>query len=115
MRITIKPLNCYKAIYIPLFIALFPTLVFRRTYESLQEALPGIRGDAAYLRILHLAASTQEAEVQAALELLLEAQQVPEPERVKELVRPAAPAVPAMAIPDVDLTGYDQLLGEVSL
>ena len=77
--------------------------------------MPGIRGDAAYLRILHLAASTQEAEVQAALELLLEAQQVPEPERVKELVRPAAPAVPAMAVPDVDLTGYDQLLGEVSL
>jgi hypothetical protein len=94
--------------------AWFPTLVFRRTYERLQEALPGIRGDAAYLRILHLAASTQEAEVQAALELLLEAQQVPEPERVKELVRPAPPAVSARAVPEVDLASYDQLLGGVS-
>jgi hypothetical protein len=33
-----------------------------------------------------LAASTQEAEVQAALELVLEAGQVPEPDRVRELV-----------------------------
>lgn len=94
--------------------ALFPSLVFRRTYESLPEALPGIRGDAAYLRILHLAASTQEAAVPAALELLLEAQQVPEPERVKELVRPAPSAVPARAVPAVDLAGYEQLLGGVS-
>jgi hypothetical protein len=94
--------------------AWFPTLVFRRTDATLPEALPGIRGDAAYLRILHLAASTQEAEVQAALELLLEAQQVPEPERVKELVRPAPPAVSARAVPEVDLASYDQLLGGVS-
>jgi hypothetical protein len=76
--------------------------------------LPGIRGDAAYLRILHLAASTQEAEVQEALELLLEVQQVPEPERVKERVRPVPPQVPAMAVPQVELAGYDQLLGGVS-
>ncbi|MCP5127739.1 MAG: hypothetical protein H6973_19635 [Gammaproteobacteria bacterium] len=69
------------------------------------------RGDAAYLRLLHLAASTQEADVQAALERVLEAGQVPEPDRVRELVRPATPVVPALAIPAVELASYDALLG----
>jgi transposase InsO family protein len=93
--------------------ALFPTLVFRRAYEALQRAYPGISGDSAYLRILHLAASTQEADVHTALELLLDAGQVPEAERVKELVRPVAPPIPAMSAPAVDLAVYDTLLGEV--
>lgn len=92
---------------------LFPTLVFRRAYEALQAAYPGTSGDAAYLRILHLAASTQESEVQSALELLLDAGQVPEAERVKELVRPVPPPIPAMAVPIVDLALYDTLLGEM--
>jgi hypothetical protein len=91
--------------------ALFPTLVFRRAYAALQAAHPGTAGDAAYLRLLHLAASTQETEVQAALELVLEAGQVPGPDRVRELVRPATPVVPALAIPAVELASYDALLG----
>jgi hypothetical protein len=93
--------------------ALFPTLVFRRAYEALQSTYPGTSGDAHYLRILHLAASTHEREVQTALELLLDAGQVPEVEWVKELVRPVAPSIPAMAVPPVDLALYDTLLGEV--
>jgi hypothetical protein len=94
--------------------ALFPTLVFRRAYEALQAAYPGTAGDAAYLRILHLAASTQESEVHSALELLWEAGQVPEVERVKELVHPLPrPVIPVMAIPTVDLALYDTLLGEM--
>lgn len=93
--------------------ALFPSLVFRRAYEALQAAHPGTPGDAAYLRILHLAASTLESEVQAALELVLEAGHVPEPERIKDLVRPAQPQVPPMAVPAVDLALYDALLVEV--
>jgi hypothetical protein len=94
--------------------ALFPTLVFRRAYEALQSVSPGTAGDAAYLRLLHLAASTQESEVQSALELLLEAGEIPDVERVKELVQPLPPAIPAMAVPDVDLALYDTLLGEIS-
>ena len=94
--------------------ALFPTLVFRRAYAALQAAHPGTAGDAAYLRLLHVAASTQEAEVQAALELVLEAGQVPEPDRVRDLVRPATPVVPALAIPAVELVSYDALLGELT-
>lgn len=93
--------------------ALFPSLVFRRAYEALQAAHPGTPGDAAYLRILHLAASTLESEIQAALELVLEAGRVPEPERIKDLVRPAQPQVPPMAVPPVDLALYDALLVEV--
>jgi len=49
--------------------------------------------------------------VQAALELVLEAGQVPEPDRVRDLVRPATPVVPALAIPAVELASYDALLG----
>ena len=94
--------------------ALFPTLVFRRAYAALQAAHPGTAGDAAYLRLLHLAASTQEAEVQAALEFVLEAGQVPEPDRVREWVRPATPVVPALAIPAVEWASYDALLGELA-
>ncbi len=94
--------------------ALFPTLVFRRAYAALPAAHPGTAGDAAYLRLLHLAASTQEAEVQAALEFVLAAGQVPEPDRVRELVRPATPGVPALAIPVVELASYDALLGEMT-
>lgn len=93
--------------------ALFPPLMFRRAYEALQAAYPGTSGDAAYLRILQLAASTQESKVHSALELRLDAGQVPEAERVKALVRPLPPPSPAMAVPAVDWALYDTLLGEV--
>jgi transposase InsO family protein len=93
--------------------ALFPNLVFRRTYAALQQAYPGIQADAAYLRVLHLAASTLECEVQAALELLLEGGQVPEPARVQALVQPTPAQVPEIPAPEVDLTSYDALLGGV--
>ena len=52
--------------------------------------------------------------MQSALELLLEAGEIPDVERVKELVQPLPPAIPAMAVPDVDLALYDTLLGEIS-
>jgi len=94
--------------------ALFPTLVFRRAYAALQRAYPGTPGDAAYLRLLHLAASTSEAEVLAALELLLEAGQIPDPDRVRDLVRPTLAVVPALAIPVVELASYDTLLGALT-
>ena len=44
---------------------LFPTVTFRRAYDAIQAAQPGIKGDVEYLRILHLAASTIEADVEA--------------------------------------------------
>lgn len=93
--------------------SLFPSLVFRRTYAALQQAYPGTPGDGAYLRLLHLAASTLQSEVQAALELLLEQGDVPEPERVQALVQPRSPEVPQLPAPQVNLALYDELLGRV--
>jgi hypothetical protein len=89
---------------------LFPTLVFRKTYDALCTALGGWEADVDYLRVLHLAASTMEAEVEAALELLLEHKQVPRIERVKALVSPRAPSLPEMPAYEINLGDYDALL-----
>ena len=89
---------------------LFPTLSFRRAYDRLQQARPE-RADREYVRILHLAASTTEAEVATALDLLQEASSVPTFDAVRELVRqPQPPVLPALAMPAVALGVYDQLL-----
>lgn len=89
---------------------LFPSLVFRRAYDALREALAERKADIEYLRILHLAASTLESEVEAALLLLLEAGRPPELEQVRSLVAPSDTAVPSMEPLKVDLTSYDGLL-----
>jgi hypothetical protein len=93
---------------------LYPSMTFRKAYERLQQRWPGTQGDAAYLRILHLAASTLESEVQAALELLLEERAVPTVEGVRELVGPLPLQTPPLPVPDVDLSSYDQLLEEAA-
>lgn len=95
--------------------ALFPGPVFRQAYDTLGEAITSERdADMDYLRILHLAASTMEADVEAALELLLAEGGVPRIERVKALVAPTKPEHPEVSIPEVDLTGYDGLLEGVA-
>jgi hypothetical protein len=93
---------------------LFPTPAFRRAYDRLHGAQATTRADLEYLRILHLAASTMESEVEAALDLLSE--EVPLYERVKSLVQPTRPvvAVPEVAMPVVDLHAYDALLAQVA-
>lgn len=90
---------------------LFPTLTFRRTYDALTDEMASTRkADIEYLRILHLAASTMESEVEVALELLRDEGTVPTSDRVKALVVMAEPELPAMAAPTVDLGEYDALL-----
>jgi hypothetical protein len=93
---------------------LFPSLTFRRTYDTLQAALPQ-RADREYVRVLHLAAGTSEAEVETALGLLLEQGTPPTFDAVRELVRdPAPPALPVLTPAVLDLHIYDRLLaGEV--
>lgn len=97
---------------------LFPTLTFRLTYDALSDAMASTRkADIEYLRILHLAASTMESEVEVALEILREEGALPTSARVKALVVLAEPEVPEMAAPTVDLSEYDALLagtGEVA-
>ena len=89
---------------------LFPSLTFRTAYDVLQRALPTC-ADKEYLRLLHLAASTSESDVEAALALVAEHQQVPTFDAVRQLVRdPAPPVLPSLTRPNVDLAGYDCLL-----
>lgn len=90
---------------------MFPSLVFRTAYDAIQAARPGTKGDLEYLRILHLAASTMEADVAAALAQLQTAGTLITVDAVKALTAPAAAvAVPALAAMPVDLTEYDALL-----
>jgi hypothetical protein len=89
---------------------LFPSLTFRRTYDALTEQLDGWKADIEYLRILHLAASTMETNVENALAHLLDAHQCPLADTVKRVVAPETIEVPDMEVPAVDLRSYDSLL-----
>ncbi len=90
---------------------LFPSLTFRRAFDALSQALSPRRADIEYVRVLHLAATTMESEVEAALEELLGQGIVPVAERVQEAVAPRAIEVPILAKPVVDLAAYDRLVG----
>ena len=91
---------------------LFPSLTFRRAYDALTERRDPWKADIEYLRILHLAASTMESDVEAALERLLEAGECPGADAVKRVVAPERIEVPALEVPAVDLTSYDSLLAD---
>lgn len=100
---------------------LFPGLLFRQAYDRLQAAVPS-RCDAHYLKILHLAATSSESEVETALNLLLETGQSPTFELVRDLVQPERhPRVAAAwqlnspaAHLHLQLARYDQLLSSPS-
>ena len=88
---------------------LFPTLTFRRSYDALRTGR-GDRADVEYVRILHLAASTSEADVVRALDTLLE-QGVPfDYAAFKALASPVASDVPHVDIGAPDLLAYDALI-----
>jgi hypothetical protein len=89
---------------------LFPTLTFRQAYDALAQA--GVtRADREYVRVLHLAASTSESEVEAALGLLLDASTPPTFDAVRALVQgPQAIALPQLTPAVLDLSVYDRLL-----
>jgi hypothetical protein len=90
---------------------MFPSLVFRRAYDSIQTPHHGVKGDVEYLRILHLAASTLEADVEAALLRLLAEGKAISADLVKALVIPPARAeIPVLAASPIDLHAYDALL-----
>lgn len=90
---------------------LFPTLAFREADDALcAHHTEPRRADLDDLRVLHLAASTFESEVDAALVLLLTDNRVPTIEAVRELVAPDKPAVPEVAVQQPDLHAYNALL-----
>jgi hypothetical protein len=88
---------------------LFPSLVFRRTYDALRDAR-GERADVEYVRILHLAASTTQAGIEDVLEQLLSRGDRPDFAAVKAMAAPEKPSVPVVHIPPPDLAVYDRLL-----
>ena len=91
---------------------LFPSLTFRRAYDALNGHAPE-RADRHYVRLLHLAASTSESEIETALGLLLDQHVVPTFDVVRDLTRPPAEQrVPQLSQPRLDLSVYDRLLSQ---
>jgi hypothetical protein len=86
---------------------LFPTVAFRRAYDRLRMGWPAT-ADREYLRVLHLAATTSESEVELALQVLEEATTLPTLDAVRGLVDPVA--VPELVLAPVNLHPYDYLL-----
>ncbi len=95
---------------------MFPTIAFRRAYDSITTQHAGVRGDVEYLRILHLAASTMESDVEAAITLLLADRQSITSDKIKALVATEA-RVPIPEMPPLgpDLARYDALLTDVAV
>jgi hypothetical protein len=90
---------------------LFPSLVFRKAYDALLAKNTGRAADIEYLRVLHLAASTMESEVELVLEKLLAAGTLSSADQVKAATSPARPHVPVLETPEINLHDYDALLG----
>lgn len=88
---------------------LFPSLVFRQAYDSLKAWRPE-RADKEYLAILNQAAMNSEQDVEAALMLLAEHEQLPLISVVRELVQKKQPDMPEIHIDVPDLCSYDELL-----
>jgi hypothetical protein len=89
---------------------LFPTLTFRRAYDALVRTIPH-RADREYVRLLHLAATTSEAAVDATLAELLTLRQTPLFDFVRDRVRrPEPTAAPVLTAAVLDFGIYDELL-----
>ena len=93
---------------------MFPSLVFRRAFDAISAVAPDTRGDLQYLRLLHLAAATTEAEVEAAIAQMLGEGKCPDAEQVKELLGKAEVEVPDIEPYEPELEDFDVLLGEVA-
>ncbi|MCA9851592.1 MAG: IS21 family transposase [Dehalococcoidia bacterium] len=92
---------------------LFPSATFQQAYEVLKGRLESSRkADLEYLRILHFAAATMEADVEVALRRLLDAGTLRSAADVKAMVAPPDLGVPQIELPALDLGAYDALLGE---
>lgn len=98
--------------------AMFPTITFRKAYDAIQTLKPGIKGDVEYLRILHLAASTSESDVDDALASQLAAGSAVTAEATKakamKIDAAAQTMPPELSMPAVDLTIYNSLLTEIA-
>lgn len=89
--------------------ALFPSLVFRQTYDALEER-HGARADVEYVRILHLAASTGESAVEGVLAALLKSGDLRDFAQVQAAFRPMLLEPPVCRIDPPDLRVYDECI-----
>ncbi len=94
---------------------LFPTLIFQRAWEALQEWYAPRRADLTYLRVLKMAAKQLECDVAIALEILIEAGKKWDETDVGALLAVETTPPPMMAQPTVDLSDYDRLLAGVAV
>src|SRR4029078_11731438 len=92
---------------------MFPQLVFRKADDAICEVRAGTRGDLEYLRILHLAVSTMEADVATALGLLLGGGKTITAEAVKELISSPTIEVPVLAPATLALPEHDTATARV--
>ena len=90
---------------------MFPAAAFRQAYDRLCEERVQRNADLEYVRILHLAATTLQSRVEAALRNCLEAGERPSFETVRAAAAPPRPELPDVRIGDPDLAVYDALLG----
>ena len=88
---------------------LFPSLTFRAAYDALGRT-HGERADVEYVRLLHLAATTSERQVEATLRVRLDAGTACDYASVQAEVRPPVPTIPVVRIPRPNLAQYDALL-----
>jgi len=94
---------------------MFPSLVFRQTWDQLNDWYSPRKADLTYLRILRLAARTLECDVADALHWLLTTASPWDETAVEERIGARqAVSVPELSPLVVDLKPYDQLLQEVS-
>ncbi|MEI7672242.1 MAG: IS21 family transposase [Deltaproteobacteria bacterium] len=90
---------------------LFPSPVWHLALDAMAKSLGERKGEVAFMRLLHLASKTMECDVEAALVLLLESGEIPEPERVKDLMGIDKPTqAPLVAPLVVNLKDFDSLL-----
>ena len=89
---------------------LFPSLVFRKSYDALCAALPMNRAAGEYLKCLKLAAETMEADVEKALADLLQEGSLPLHDVVRKAIVPVDDQVESMPELKVDLEKFDDLL-----
>jgi transposase len=88
---------------------LFPSITFRRAYDALRQ-FRGERADVEYVRVLHLAASTLQGDVERALDELLQGGDAFDYAAVKALAAPSVLAVPDVPAFQPNLATYDALL-----
>ncbi|MGM0598088.1 MAG: Mu transposase domain-containing protein [Myxococcota bacterium] len=91
---------------------MFPNLIFRKAYDSLLTELSERRASLEYLRILNFCLDYGESEVEEALQLLMEENELPDFTKVESLISPWKHEYPEQEIYKPELSIYDGLLSD---